>query len=57
MEIRIYYECYEQATEFIPKSDLPEEYEFTYIKKAGQRKKQSDYGNQLFAKQKLKFYY
>ena len=24
---------------------------------AGQRKKQSDYGNQLFAKQKLKFYY
>ena len=24
---------------------------------AGQRKKQSDFGNQLFAKQKLKFYY
>ncbi len=50
MEIRIYYECYEQATEFIPKSDLPEEYKFTYIKKVGQRKKQigfaSKYSNE-----------
>mgnify|MGYP001157105333 CR=1 FL=1 len=40
MEIRIYYECYEQATQFIPKSDLPEEYKVSYIKKVGQRKKQ-----------------
>ena len=50
MEIRIYYECYEQATEFIPKSELPEEYKFTYIKKVGQRKKQigfaSKYSNE-----------
>ena len=43
MDIRIYYECYEQATQFIPVSDLPEEYKVSYIKKVAQRKNHTGY--------------
>lgn len=43
MEIRIYYECYEQATQFVPLCNLPKEHEVTYIRKAGQRKNQTNY--------------
>jgi Holliday junction resolvase-like predicted endonuclease len=43
VEVRIYYECYEQATQFVPVIDLPEQYKITYIRKAGQRKKQTGY--------------
>lgn len=43
MDIRIYYECYEQATQFIPVSDLPEEYKVSYIKKVAQRKNRTGY--------------
>lgn len=43
MELRIYYECYEQATQFVPIGNLPEEYKITYIRKSGQRKNQAGY--------------
>lgn len=43
MQIRVYYECYEQATQFLPVCKLPEEYKVTYIRKAGQRKSQTNY--------------
>ena len=33
MEIRVYYECYEQATNFIPLKSISEEHSIKYIQK------------------------